>query len=493
MMHAGRYHHLPRKITDDYDLTDSVLGDGINGDVKMAVNKLTKEAVAVKVLPLVGTTVQKQEAFRSEAEVLLSADHPNIVRLADVYESEDSLHIVMECLVGDDMYARVKESGRLGESEAAPLLMQMLLALNYLHSQGIVHRDLKVEHFMYDSATRSNLKLIDFGHSRRWRAGTDGNMKEMCGTAAYAAPELLKKDYTSQVDLWALGVVAFILILGYMPWPATPSKESLADLLRGNYTQKPERWATVSQDASDFIHGLLKVDPIERLTTKGALAHRWLAGHCQTPTPRLEIKDGVAGALRTYLTVSQLKEQRLDRSFSSKQLAQVREVFLAMDSDRDGVVSRQDFEVAMKGKSGLADEEIQVLFRAFDADGDGCIRYSELAAALASAKIEAHEGELRTAFCDFELPEKASSIDSESCLPHAEFVAGVVAAEMEAYKTALHAFKTSEPAETASQEVATAAATRRASPRRSSPGRLSRTFQFPSSIGDAWERAKRAI
>merc|ERR1712032_501178 len=130
-------------------------------------------------------------------------DHPNIARLVDVYESNNRLSLVMECMEGGELFERVKKMKIFAEADAAAAALQMLLAVNYMHSHGLVHRDLKLENFLFEREDSDVLKLIDFGFSRAWDQRS--HMCERLGTVSYVAPEVLKGSYTSQCDLWSLG------------------------------------------------------------------------------------------------------------------------------------------------------------------------------------------------------------------------------------------------------------------------------------------------
>merc|ERR1740138_1714208 len=116
--------------------------------------------------------------------------------------------------------------------------------------------------------------MIDFGFSKFYDSNSKGRMKTSCGTLAYVAPEVLKRSYTSQCDLWSMGVIVFILLSGHMPFHGD-SEEQLQDIKKGRYTFKYDRWSIVSKTAQDFTKALLEVDPAKRLTSKTALEHVW--------------------------------------------------------------------------------------------------------------------------------------------------------------------------------------------------------------------------
>merc|ERR1719356_2399506 len=212
-------------------------------------------------------------------------DHPHVTRLYEVYEGEDFLHLVMECMEGGELFDRVIELKRFSERDAADSCWQMLLALNYIHSHGIVHRDLKLENFLYDKKGSNHLKLIDFGFSKVWDPNV--KMRVSCGTLSYVAPEVLKQSYTSKCDLWSLGVITFILLAGYMPFSGS-EKSQTQNIQNGLYSWKAERWSKVSTEAIEFVKSLLKVSVDQRLSAQQALDHSWIKKRKQKNSPAID-------------------------------------------------------------------------------------------------------------------------------------------------------------------------------------------------------------
>lgn len=164
---AGRCHRLPRRLENDYSLSSKILGTGYNGKVHLARSRInTKQTVAVKTFKLKGLSENKKERLMAETSVFLCMDHPHVARLLDVYESDNHMSLVMECMEGGELFDRVTNAKRFTEPQAADATRQMLLALNYLHSRGMVHRDVKLENFLYDDQDGDHLKMIDFGFSK---------------------------------------------------------------------------------------------------------------------------------------------------------------------------------------------------------------------------------------------------------------------------------------------------------------------------------------
>lgn len=271
----SRYHRPPRQLQDDYSVEAKVLGSGFNGSVYRATRRGEDGQFAVKEFRIPSSSdTQKMDDLKTECEIFLSLDHPHVVRLTDVYETPTKLTLVMECMHGGELFDRVIAKKRFTEKDASVAAHQMLLAINYLHSNKVVHRDIKLENWLYESEGSDHLKLIDFGFSKIWD-NTHARMRASCGTLAYVAPEVLSKSYTSQCDLWSLGIVMFILLAGYMPFSGSEANQMKA-LKAGKPTWKEHVWRLVSPRGRDFVTQLLTLDAQKRMTAEQALEHPWM-------------------------------------------------------------------------------------------------------------------------------------------------------------------------------------------------------------------------
>lgn len=398
---SGRYHRAPRKLDDDYEVTQKVLGSGYNGVVRMGTNKTNKrQKVAVKAFKLTGLVGEKKQQLESEVEIFLVMDHPHVTRLYDVYEEVSILNMVMECMEGGELFDRVTELKQFSERDAADSVWQMLLALNYLHSHGMVHRDLKLENFLYDQKNSSHLKLIDFGFSKVWEPSI--KMHVSCGTLSYVAPEVLDKSYTSQCDLWSLGVIVFILLAGYMPFSGAEAAQT-KNIAEGKYKMKPERWKNVSAEATEFVKSLLMVDPKKRLTCQSALDHTWIANRHQYKT---EVGPDICDALRQFGHATKFKRVCMEMmawSLSNEERAKVRDYFIAMDTTQSGTITLAELKDVLTRKFHIPDAETAAIFHAMDSNHDEEIHYSDFLAAMVSTRIAVHDDLLRQAFKKFDV------------------------------------------------------------------------------------------
>eukprot|EP00927_Polykrikos_kofoidii_P022459 TRINITY_DN2094_c1_g1_i1.p1 TRINITY_DN2094_c1_g1~~TRINITY_DN2094_c1_g1_i1.p1 ORF type:complete len:535 (-),score=94.46 TRINITY_DN2094_c1_g1_i1:200-1759(-) len=403
---TGRYHKEPKRMDEDYEVQNKVLGSGCNGVVREArrIGDGKKDQYyAVKAFPLADLSCEKRSHLLSEVEIFLTMDHPHVARLVDVYEQKDWLYFVMERMAGGELFAKVSQKMKFPESDAADSCWQMLLAVNYLHEHGIVHRDLKLENFLYDEKGSNHLKLIDFGFSKIWDPSI--TMHLSCGTLSYVAPEVLKNNYTNQCDMWSLGVIAFILLSGYMPFHG-PKTEQMVAIVSGKYEMKPSRWNRVSKDAQDFIHAALQVKPDQRLTAKQALDHPWLAKRNLVSDPTATVDEDITDALIRFGHASKFRRCCLGMmawSLTNQERSEVRDRFVAMDKEHTGTIKLAELKEVLTTHYEVEDSDIQTIFNALDANHSEEINYTEFLAAMLDSRIRLHGDLLRAAFKKFDV------------------------------------------------------------------------------------------
>lgn len=217
-----------------------ILGSGISGLVRLVTHRATGVKYAVKCLDL--GLVETAEGLRQlfeEIFIMCQLDHPNIVRLEEVYESQSEIYLVQELCLGGELFDRLDDQPdyHYTEQQCARLIKQMLSAVRYIHSKGIVHRDLKLENFLFSTTSPdSEIKMIDFGLSKHFTHGQQHN--EAVGTPYTVAPEVLRGKYDEKCDVWAIGVITYLLLSGDPPFGGCGGPEPLTvvrqNILRGS-------------------------------------------------------------------------------------------------------------------------------------------------------------------------------------------------------------------------------------------------------------------
>lgn len=268
-----------------YKVTDKVLGEGLNGEVKLAVHRQTGKKVAVKSYSMSRMCRKAMDDLTKEVRTQSSLEHPNVARVEAVFQSESKVRLLVEHLSGGDVFKHIMEVGEFGEGHAASLIHQLLGAVEHMHAKGLVHRDIKLENMMYTDADRQAVKLIDFGFCTSWKAG-GAPMTRRCGTEGYMAPELVRKHgYTSVADMWSVGVVAHALLTGDLPG----RHEDWTPIMSA-------RLAECSPEAQKFVAALLTVDPADRLTAQQALTHCFMLRQERRPARCDSFCSTAAGA-----------------------------------------------------------------------------------------------------------------------------------------------------------------------------------------------------
>lgn len=212
------------------------------------------------------------KAFSREAVILSECDHPGIIRFVRFVQTEAYVGIITEACLHGDLFDFVSSRGHLNDSEFRPVIRQLLGAVAYLHSKGIIHRDLKLENVLIHG-TNGAIKLADFGLARK---ATNGSLlRTRCGSEEYAAPEILRGlPYEgSLADAWSLGVISYACLCGVLPFDGTTPKELYQRVCQGLYHRMPE-W--VSKEAKGFVEGLLTVRVADRMSVLQALQHSYM-------------------------------------------------------------------------------------------------------------------------------------------------------------------------------------------------------------------------
>ncbi|KAJ1736169.1 serine/threonine protein kinase [Coemansia biformis] len=280
----------PCLFKQSYLLADH-LGKGAFAHVRVAINRVTGERFAAKIIdrnriPQLEKRRKLDENFRVETSILSRVRHPSIVQVHGVFRESDRLYLVLDLAAGGELFDEIVHRQCLSEDDSRRVLLQLLLAIRHLHRMGIVHRDIKLENILLADKAALRLKLADFGLAKI--VGEQMFMKTVCGTPMYVAPEVLTVRqagvYDNLVDVWSLGVVLYICLCGFPPFSDELAPPPMRDqIIAGMYSFPSPYWDTVSPEAIDLVCQMLQADPRSRITVDAALAHPWLRACC-TPS-----------------------------------------------------------------------------------------------------------------------------------------------------------------------------------------------------------------
>ncbi|KAJ6247844.1 serine/threonine-protein kinase dclk3 [Anaeramoeba flamelloides] len=266
--------NVPETFEDFYQVQEKV-GDGTFSVVRKAQHKFTNKTYAVKILKKSQLDNQKQ-LIANEIEILGNLDHPNVIKMKEIFDTPKKIFIVMEYVSGGELFNKLQQVEKFSEHKTAKIIKMILLALQYLHKNKIVHRDLKPENLLYTEENDEIIvKLTDFGLSKI--LSSRDMMTTACGTPYYVAPEIIKREpYGPSVDIWSTGVIIYVLLTGCAPFYDDSIPKMFDKIKRGAVTFPLPEWDGLSKEVIEFIKRFLTVDVNKRITIEEALEHPWI-------------------------------------------------------------------------------------------------------------------------------------------------------------------------------------------------------------------------
>ncbi|CAN8067126.1 unnamed protein product [Agarophyton chilense] len=282
-----------KTILDAYQIGHQ-LGRGCFAKVFKALRKRDNEPVAIKVIEKKLLDDETSDLLHNELRILQAVcEHPGIVTLLSSHETDTHMFFIMEYVDGGPLLDRIVSRGSFSENDARILLRTLLLTLRFLSDLGCVHRDIKPENILVDN--RSNkwpVKLTDFGLSEKMQPNQ--LLTDAIGTPLFVAPEILNgSGYDCSCDMWSLGVVMYIVLCGYPPFPIYDNPQKLTTaIVNGDYSFPPGEWTHVSVAAKTVIREMLQINPEKRLTPAQALVHPWIRmSQSTTDLPNSKLKS----------------------------------------------------------------------------------------------------------------------------------------------------------------------------------------------------------
>ncbi|CAI5932590.1 unnamed protein product [Closterium sp. NIES-65] len=291
---------------------------------------------------------------------------------------------------GGMLYDGIKAEGSYSEQRAAGMVRQIVQAVQYMHERGVVHRDLKLENFLLlHSGENASLMAIDFGLSTFFQPGQ--RFKDVVGSAYYVAPEVLRRHYGSECDVWSVGVITYMLLCGTPPfWDV--SEEGICEaVLKGEYEMSSAPWPAISQQARHLVGRMLESDAAKRITTQEILEHEWVR---EGGAPTCPLSLPVMKRVRQFCQMNHLKRRALavvaGCCLDEEEMAVIRTRFDHLDLDRDGCISVSDLVAGFQSLHiPLSEDEAREIIQAADSKGSGTLDLSEYASAIMVKRMDA--------------------------------------------------------------------------------------------------------
>ncbi|CAI8613994.1 unnamed protein product [Vicia faba] len=389
-----------REIEVRYELGRE-LGRGEFGVTYLCTDKETGEELACKSISKKKLrTAIDIEDVRREVEIMKHMPkHGNIVTLKDTYEDDNAVHLVMELCEGGELFDRIVARGHYTERAAAAVTKTIVEVVQMCHKHGVMHRDLKPENFLFaNKKETAALKAIDFGLSVFFKPGEKFN--EIVGSPYYMAPEVLKRNYGPEVDIWSAGVILYILLCGVPPFWAETEQGVAQAIIRSVVDFKRDPWPKVSDNAKDLVKKMLNPDPKRRLTAQEVLDHPWLIN--AKKAPNVSLGETVRARLKQFSVMNKLKKRALRviaEHLSVEEAAGLKEGFKLMDTSNKGKINFDELRVGLhKLGHQIPDADVQILMEAGDVDRDGYLDYGEYVAISVHLRKMGNDEHLHKAF-----------------------------------------------------------------------------------------------
>jgi len=315
----AQQHDLPKinkdKVGNFYEIGDQ-LGSGAYSVVVKATEKHSGRDWAIKIVDKNSTGMAD---MRGELSVMSKLNHDNIVTFKEVFDHPEGFYVVLELISGGELFDRIIELKRFTEKDAAQTMIQAFRAIDHMHDVNLVHRDIKPENLLLsDKSANATIKLADFGFATI--CTSDTGLSDLLGTPEYMAPELValrdvEGGYGKSVDIWALGVVLYILLSGIHPFQIEDEDQMLANIQAGKWKWLGRNWDKVSDEGKDLITKMLDPNPKSRPTVKECLAHPWFKTQVDVALDdvaeeikKFQARKELKGAINTVIASNKMRQ-----------------------------------------------------------------------------------------------------------------------------------------------------------------------------------------
>lgn len=443
-----------------YELGE-LIGEGGFGEVYACKHLATEEIRAVKVMEKSTKKQSINDDIVKEYNILKELDHPNILKVYEMYETKHHFFIITDLYSGGDLFSELEDEGVFSEHDAAQLMNTMLTCMNYCHKRGLVHLDLKPENVLLPGRgikDYANVKIIDFGLAQ-YQESEDPKLTGLEGSSYYMSPQVVKRSYKGdKADVWSCGVVCHVMMTGYAPFDGPEYKDILASIVKGEFDFSDPEWDGASDVVKDFIKYCLTYDEEERPSAQEVLQHPFLA--------KLRRKRNSRDDRRRSSVCSSLKDLEKFESGHSKlkqatcaimasqlltqeEKDEIDEVFRSLDISCNGQLSKEDLIRCYKEyfDQKLSEKEADRLFEQVNFSGSGYIEYSEFTIAIMMSQNMVNEGKLHAAFKLFDMDGKGyiSSDDIKRVLnledQHDEYLKKKILRQVDAEESGKIVFK----------------------------------------------------
>ncbi|KAL6992788.1 Calcium-dependent protein kinase 19 [Sarracenia purpurea var. burkii] len=381
-------------IKSHYSLAKE-LGRGQFGVTYLCTENSTGHSYACKsILKRKLHSKNDKEDVKREIQIMQHlSGHANIVEFKGAYEDRQSVHVVMELCAGGELFDRIIAQGHYSERAAASICRSIVNVVHICHFMGVMHRDLKPENFLLSSKEEgAMLKATDFGLSVFIEEGKV--YRDVVGSAYYVAPEVLRRSYGKEIDVWSAGVILYVLLSGVPPFWAETEKGIFDAILEGEIDFDSQPWPSISNSAKDLVRKMLTQDPKKRITSAQVLDHPWIREDGEASDKPID--SAVLSRMKQFRAMNKLKKLALKviaENLSEEEIKGLKAMFTNLDTDNSGAITYEELKTGLaRLGSKLSEAEVKQLMEAADVDGNGTIDYIEfITATMHRHKLERDE------------------------------------------------------------------------------------------------------
>ena len=394
------YSELYKDYKDGIDI-----GEGGFGKVRTIIHKKSGQLRAMKL-------IKKSKEFNlDEIENLMLLNHPNILKLFGYYYDEhENIYIITEYIKGEELFNKIQQQGRFTEEDSAVIIKSVLQAIAFCHSRGIIHRDLKPENILVPTGKSkidyTLLKIIDFGASVLKK--DDGKITFRFGTPYYIAPEVLLESYNEKCDVWSIGVILYLLLVGRAPFDGDDDNIICQKIISEDIDYNSNKLKSLSSESIDFMKKLLEKNPDKRISSSQALEHPWIKKFAPHTKVNKAFSKKIYKNLSNFREESQLSTAVVtfitNYLMSDDELKLLKKLFFELDVKGVGVITREELFKGMEEcyDKKITREEVDKIFGNIDYDNNGTISFDEFVKAAIDKKKLLTDEKLRAAFALFD-------------------------------------------------------------------------------------------
>ena len=380
------------------------IGEGGFGKVRTIIHKKTGQLRAMKL-------IKKSKEFNlDEIENLMLLNHPNILKLFEYYyDEEENIYIITEYIRGEELFNKIQEVRQFSEEDSAIIIKSVLQAITYCHSRGIIHRDLKPENILIPTGNKIDytlLKIIDFGASVLKK--DDGKISFRFGTPYYIAPEVLQESYNEKCDVWSIGVISYLLLLGQAPFDGDDDNIICQKIISEQIDYESPKMQALSPEGVDFLQKLLEKNPDKRISSAQALEHIWIKKYAPHTKVNKAFSKKIYNNLAKFRETSQLSSAVVtfitNYLMNDDELKLLKKLFFELDVKGVGVITKEELFKGMEECFGskITREEAEEIFSNIDYDNNGTISFDEFVKAAIDKKKLLTDEKLKAAFALFD-------------------------------------------------------------------------------------------